>query len=351
MGSMGLAVAMLSMVVCLQDMQGAGAAPVSVAMGIDLGTDNSVVALARKRGVDIVANEASQRSTPSIVSFGHDQRYVGEAGQSQRMMNLKNTVAEPKRLLAKHFSDPVFMEELKTEAYEVVESEGGEISVKVSLCGSERAFRPVQIIAMLLANLKKIAEADHNAEVVDVAISVPVFFTEHQRRAIHVAAKIAGLTCLRLINDNTATALAYGITKTDLPEKDAKHVAFVDCGRDCMQVSIVAFTKGQLKVLSHTYTKNIGGQRIDSMLFDHFADEFKEKFKIDARTQVGGQIDTFASVHLDMCDCGLVSRGNVCVYTFICIYMYICMHVCTCTYKFLYIYVYIYMYICLFISG
>eukprot|EP00277_Geminigera_cryophila_P001355 CAMPEP_0179428870 /NCGR_PEP_ID=MMETSP0799-20121207/14419_1 /TAXON_ID=46947 /ORGANISM="Geminigera cryophila, Strain CCMP2564" /LENGTH=892 /DNA_ID=CAMNT_0021204551 /DNA_START=255 /DNA_END=2933 /DNA_ORIENTATION=+ len=273
------------MVVCLQGMQGAGAAPVSVAMGIDLGTDNSVVALARKRGVDIVANEASQRSTPSIVSFGHDQRYVGEAGQSQRMMNLKNTVAEPKRLLAKHFSDPVFMEELKTEAYEVVESEGGEISVKVSLCGSERAFRPVQIIAMLLANLKKIAEADHNAEVVDVAISVPVFFTEHQRRAIHVAAKIAGLTCLRLINDNTATALAYGITKTDLPEKDAKHVAFVDCGRDCMQVSIVAFTKGQLKVLSHTYTKNIGGQRIDSMLFDHFADEFKEKFKIDARTQ------------------------------------------------------------------
>jgi len=266
-------------------LRGACAAPVSVAMGIDLGTDNSVVALARKRGVDIISNEASQRSTPSIVSFGQEQRYVGEAGLSQRMMNLKNTVAEPKRLLARHFSDPAFVEELKTESYQVVEGEGGEIAVQVSLCGKERTFRPVQIIAMLLANLKKIAEADHGAEVVDVALAVPAFFTEHHRRAIRAAAQIAGLRCLRIINDNTATALAYGITKTDLPEKDPRHIAFVDCGRDCMQVSIVAFTKGQLKVLSHAYSKNVGGRHIDEMLFQHFADEFKAKFKIDARTQ------------------------------------------------------------------
>lgn len=277
-----LALLAIGVVMCLQ---GTGAAPVSVAMGIDLGTDNSVVALARKRGVDIVSNEASQRSTPSLVSFGHDQRYVGEAGSSQRMMNLKNTISEPKRLLAKRFSDPVLMEELKHEAYEVVEGEGGELSVKVSLCGKERLFRPVQIIAMLLANLRKIAEADHGAEVVDVAISVPAFFTEHQRRAIRVAAEVAGLRCLRLINDNTATALAYGITKTDLPEKDAKHVVFVDCGRDCMQVSVVAFKKGELKVMSHAYSKRVGGRRIDGILFEHFSQEFLEKFKIDARTQ------------------------------------------------------------------
>ena len=254
-------------------------------MGIDLGTDNSVVALARKRGVDIISNEASQRSTPSIVSFGHDQRYVGEAGMSQRMMNLKNTVAEPKRLLARQFSDPAFLEELKNESYEVVEGDNGEIAVKVNLCGSSRTFRPVQVIAMLLANLKKIAEADHGAEVVDVAVSVPAFFTEHHRRAIRAAAQIAGLTCLRIINDNTATALAYGITKTDLPEKDPRHIAFVDCGRDCMQVSIVAYTKGELKVLSHAHSKKVGGRYIDEMLFQHFAEEFLSKFKIDARSQ------------------------------------------------------------------
>ena len=286
MMSAGTLSAALLLALCLAvSLQGVASAPVSVAMGIDLGTDNSVVALARKRGVDIVSNEASQRSTPSIVSFGHDKRYVGEAGLSQRMMNLKNTVAEPKRLLAKRFSDPAFLEELKTEPYEVVEGEGGEISVKVTLCGKDRVFRPVQIIAMLLANLKKIAEADHEAEVVDVAISVPVFFTEHQRRAILVAADIAGLKCLRLINDNTATALAYGITKTDLPEKEPRRIAFVDCGRDCMQVSIVAFTKGQLQVLSHTYSRSVGGRRIDGMLFDHFAEEFLGKHKIDVRTQ------------------------------------------------------------------
>jgi heat shock protein 4 len=276
---------MLLVVVFALGLHSVVGAPVSVAMGIDLGTDNSVVALARKRGVDIIANEASQRSTPSIVSFGHDQRHVGEAGFSQRMMNVKNTVAEPKRLLGKLFSNQAFMDELKSEAYQVVEGEGGEIAVKVSLCGTERAFRPVQIISMLLANLRKIAETDHGAEVVDVAISVPLFFTEHQRRAILVAAEIAGLKCLRLINDNTATALAYGITKTDLPDKDARHVAFVDCGRDCMQVSVVAFTKGQLKVLSHTYTKKVCGRRIDGILFEHFASEFNDKYKIDARTQ------------------------------------------------------------------
>jgi heat shock protein 4 len=266
-------------------LRGSAAAPLSVAMGIDLGTDNSVVALARKRGVDIVANEASQRSTPSIVSFGHDQRHVGEGGFSQRMMNLKNTIAEPKRLLAKRFSDPAFMEELKVEPYEVVEGEGGEVAVKVQLCGSERVFKPVQVIATLLTNLKKIAEADHEAEVVDVAISVPCFFTEHQRRAIRAAAEIAGLKCLRLINDNTATALAYGITKTDLPEGEPRRIAFVDCGRDCMQVSIVAFKKGQLKVLSHAHSKSVGGRRIDSILFDHFAAEFAEKHKIDVNSQ------------------------------------------------------------------
>ena len=268
--------------------QGARAAPVSVAMGIDLGTDNSVVALARKRGVDIVANEASQRSTPSLVSFCHDRRHIGEAAQSMRMMNLKNTVLEPKRLLGKFLTNQALMDELQSEPYEVVKGAGGEIAVKVSLCGKERTFAPVQIIAMLLANLKQIAEADHGAEVVDVAISVPAFFAEHQRRAILAAAEVAGLKCLRLINDNTATALAYGITKTDLPEKTdpfGRNVAFVDCGRDCMQVSIVSFKKGELKMLSHAYSHRVGGRKIDALLFEHFAQEFTDKYKVDARTQ------------------------------------------------------------------
>ena len=280
----GAALLVLGLAACCR-LQGSAAAPRSVAMGIDLGTDNSVVALARKQGVDIVANEASQRSTPSIVSFGHDQRFVGEGGFSQRLMNLKNTVVEPKRLLAKRVSDRAFMDELKVEPFEVVEAEGGEVAVKVQLCGSERVFRPVQVIATLLANLKKIAETDHEAEVVDVAISVPCFFTEHQRRAIRAAAEIAGLKCLRLINDNTATALAYGITKTDLPEAEPRKVAFVDCGRDCMQVSIVAFKKGHLKVLSHAYSKSVSGRRVDSILFDHFAAEFAQKHKLDVRSQ------------------------------------------------------------------
>jgi len=263
----------------------AGSAPTGAVLGIDLGSDNSVVAIARRKGVDIVSNEGSQRSTPSIISFGHEQRFIGEQGLSQRMSNVKNTVTSPKSLVGRFFQDEDFKRDVLPRAkYELTEGPNGVACAKVTLCGKERVFQPTQLVAMVLQNLKKIAQADHGSEVVDCVISVPVFFTEDQRMTVREAAEIAGLKCLRVINDNTATALAYGITKTDLPEDKARNVVFVDCGLSCLQVAVVAFKKGQLKVLSHSYDTTVGGMHVDDLLYERFAQEFTERFKVDART-------------------------------------------------------------------
>ena len=267
------AIALLCMIDCCNG------APTGAVLGIDFGTDNCVVAIARRKGVDIVSNEASQRSTPSIVSFGASERFIGERGFSQRMMNLKNTVSEPKRLLGRKLHDGDELQDFTIK----LEEENEEVASRVSLCGQDRTFTPTQLVSMILGNLKKIAQADHGSEVIDCAIGVPVYFTEKQRTALREAASIAGLKSLRLIHDNTATALAYGITKTDLPEDNPRHVVFLDIGHESTQVSVVAFKKGQLKVLSHSYNKEIGGRHVDKLLFEHFAEVFNQKYGVDAR--------------------------------------------------------------------
>jgi heat shock protein 4 len=133
----------------------------------------------------------------------------------------------------------------------------------------------------MFSNLKSIAEKNLNAAVVDCCIGIPVYFTDLQRRAVLDAATIAGLHPLQLIHETTATALAYGIYKTDLPENDQLNVAFVDIGHASMQVCIAGFKKGQLKILSHNYDRSLGGRDFDAVLFQHFAQKFKEEYKID----------------------------------------------------------------------
>ncbi|CAI0474636.1 unnamed protein product [Linum tenue] len=134
---------------------------------------------------------------------------------------------------------------------------------------------------MVLSNLKEIAEKNLNTAVVDCCIGIPVYFTDLQRRAVLDAATIAGLHPLRLFHETTATALAYGIYKTDLPESDQMNVAFVDVGHASMQVCIVGYKKGQLKVLAHAFDRSLGGRDFDEALFTHFAAKFKDEYKID----------------------------------------------------------------------
>merc|ERR1719267_109325 len=143
---------------------------------------------------------------------------------------------------------------------------------------------PERAMAMLMKCLQGIAERDQNAPVTDVVVSVPAYFTDAERHAMLDAAAIAGLNCLRLMNDSTAAALAYGIYKTDMPADKTTHVAFVDVGAMDTTVSIVAFVKGKLTVLSTACDRHLGGRDFDMILANHFAAEWKEKHGIDAKT-------------------------------------------------------------------
>ncbi|KAJ1261991.1 hypothetical protein BS78_09G072100 [Paspalum vaginatum] len=250
-------------------------------VGFDLGNESCIVAVARQRGIDVVLNEESKRETPAIVCFGDKQRFIGTAGAASSTMNPKNSISQIKRLLGRKFSDPELQSDLASFPFRVTEGPDGFPLVHVRFLGEERAFTPTQLLAMVLSNLKGIAEGNLNAAVSDCCIGIPVYFSDLQRRAVLDAATIAGLRPLRLFHETTATALAYGIYKTDLPEQDQLNVAFVDVGHASMQVSIVGYKKGQLKMLSHAYDRSLGGRDFDEALFKHFAAKFKEEYKID----------------------------------------------------------------------
>ncbi|XP_051147786.1 heat shock 70 kDa protein 14-like [Andrographis paniculata] len=250
-------------------------------VGFDLGNENCVVAVARQRGIDVVLNDESKRETPAIVCFGDKQRFIGTAGAASSMTNPKNTVSQIKRLIGKQFSDPELQRDLKSLPYLVTEGPDGYPLIHARYLGETRTFTPTQVLGMVFSNLKSIAETNLKAAVVDCCIGIPVHFTDLQRRAVIDAATIAGLHPLRLIHETTATALNYGIYKTDLSESEPLNVAFVDVGHASLQICIAAFKKGQLKILAHSFDRSLGGRDFDEVLFQHFAAKFKNEYKID----------------------------------------------------------------------
>ncbi|KAI9107505.1 hypothetical protein K1719_021542 [Acacia pycnantha] len=250
-------------------------------VGFDFGNESCIVAVARQRGIDVVLNDESKRETPAIVCFGDKQRFIGTAGAASTMMNPKNSISQIKRLIARQFSDPELQRDLKSLPFVVTEGPDGYPLIHVRYLGENKTFTPTQVLGMVFSDLKGIAEKNLKAAVVDCCIGIPVYFTDLQRRAVLDAATIAGLHPLRLIHETTATALAYGIYKTDLPENDQLNVAFVDVGHASMQVCIAGFKKGQLKVLAHSFDRSLGGRDFDEVLFHHFSAKFKEEYKID----------------------------------------------------------------------
>lgn len=205
-------------------------------VGFDVGNDTSCVAVARKRGIDVLMNKESKRDTPSMVSFGDKMRFIGTDAAGKISMNPKNTPHQLKRLLGKQFKDPAVQADITRLPFKVSEGPDGGCLVHVTFCNEPAVFTPEQLMAMVLTDLKKIAEAELGIPVTDCAISVPTYYTEAERYAMLNAAGVAGLNVLRLVNENTATALAYGIFKTDLPETDPVNVAFVDIGHSHTEV-------------------------------------------------------------------------------------------------------------------
>eukprot|EP01118_Nematostelium_gracile_P012634 TRINITY_DN4644_c0_g2_i2.p1 TRINITY_DN4644_c0_g2~~TRINITY_DN4644_c0_g2_i2.p1 ORF type:complete len:812 (-),score=307.07 TRINITY_DN4644_c0_g2_i2:23-2458(-) len=254
-------------------------------VGFDLGNTSCTIAAAQKGGVDVLLNEASSRQNPSIVSFGEKERYLGEAANAQYMRNLKNSVTSIKRLIGRKWEEKEAQDEIKQLPFKTLRLPNGDIGVEVMYAGEQKQFSLTAVMAMLLQKLKQVATTALEGRVCkDVVLSVPGFWNDQQRRALLDASRIAGLNCLRLFNDTTATALSYGIFKKTLSETEPLYVAFVDMGHSSTQASVVEFLKGKLRVISTGFERNLGGRDFDQLLVDHFAKEFKDKYKIDVYT-------------------------------------------------------------------
>ncbi|KAK0505321.1 heat shock protein 70 family [Armillaria luteobubalina] len=258
-------------------------------VGVDFGCLHSKIGVARHRGIDIITNEVSNRATPSLVAFGPKQRSIGEAAKTQETSNFRNTIGSLKRLVGRTLNDSDVQDiEKKFINASLVDAKGS-VGVEVRYLGEKQTFSATQLVGMYLAKLRDIAANELKAGVTDIVIAVPGWYTDIQRRAVLDAAAIAGLNVLRLINDTTAAALGYGITKSDLPEPESpRHVVFVDVGHSSLSVSVVAFSKGQLTVKSTAYDRNLGGRDIDYALVKHFSEEFKGKYKIDVLSNPKG---------------------------------------------------------------
>ncbi|KAI4897313.1 hypothetical protein NFI96_034022 [Prochilodus magdalenae] len=256
-------------------------------VGFDVGFMNCYIAVARAGGIETVANEYSDRCTPACVSFGPRNRSIGAAAKSQVVTNCQNTVQGFKRFHGRAFSDP-FVQNMKSSlVYELSQMPTGTTGIKVTYMEEEKVFSIEQVTAMLLTKLKETAESALKKPVADCVISVPCFYTDAERRSVLDAAQIAGLNCLRLINETTAVALAYGIYKQDLPapEENPRTVVFVDVGHSGYQVSVCAFNKGKLKVLATAFDPQLGGKDFDEVLVNHFCEEFGKKYKLDVKSK------------------------------------------------------------------
>ncbi|KAG8956212.1 adenyl-nucleotide exchange factor sse1 [Tulasnella sp. 424] len=251
-------------------------------VGIDFGNLASKIGVARQRGIDVIANEVSNRATPSLISYGIKQRAIGESAKTLESSNFKNTVGSLKRLVGRSLTDPdVSNYEAKYINAKLVDVSGS-VGVEVNYVGERHTFSATQLVAAYFTKLRDTAAKELKQSISDVVISVPGWYTEVQRRAVLDSAYIAGLNPLRLINDTTAIALGYGITKSDLPPPETpRNVVFVDIGHSNYSVAVVAFSTGQFNIKATAYDRHFGGRDLDMALVEHFAAEFKEKYKID----------------------------------------------------------------------
>lgn len=258
-------------------------------VGFDIGNLTCFKAAAAGGGIDTLANEYSDRCTPSYVSLNEKNRSMGTSAKQQATTNVKNTISCFKRLIGRKFQDPQVQDEIKNypKPYTIVEGKSGETMIQAQYMGETQTFLPEQVMGMLMTKLKETAEAGMKTKVVDVVISVPSYFTDTERRAMLAASQTAGLNCLKLMNDTTAVALAYGIYKQDLPGENEKprNVIFVDIGYCSLQVAAVAFNKGKLKVLAVTSDPRLGGRDFDKVIMEHFIEAWKTKYKIDIRSR------------------------------------------------------------------
>jgi L1 cell adhesion molecule like protein len=247
-----------------------------VAIGIDLGTTYSCVAWWKDNRCDIIANDQGNRTTPSYVAFTENERLIGDGAKNQAAMNPENTIYDAKRLIGRKFDEPTIQGDIQSFPFKVNEKDGKPI-INVTYKEESKSFQPEEISSMILTKMKEVAESYIGEKVDSAVVTVPAYFNDSQRQATKDAGQIAGLNVLRIINEPTAAAIAYGLDK----KMDEKMVLIFDLGGGTFDVSLLSIDDGIFEVKATAGDTHLGGEDFDNILMKYFIDEFKRKNKID----------------------------------------------------------------------
>jgi len=248
-------------------------------IGIDLGTTYSCVGVWQNGNVEIIANDQGSRTTPSYVAFTENERLVGNAAKSQSAQNPSNTIYDAKRLIGGNFNDEKIQNDIKYFTYDVIASSDGKPVISAEYKGENKTFQPEEISSMVLAKMKETAEAFMGTSVKDAVITVPAYFNDSQRQATKDAGSIAGLNILRIINEPTAAAIAYGLDKEK--GQGEKNVLIYDLGGGTFDVTLLAIEDGVFEVKATAGDTHLGGEDFDRRLVEHCVQDFKRRFNND----------------------------------------------------------------------
>jgi len=255
------------------------ASPAGQAVGIDLGTTYSCVGVWQHDRVEIIANDQGNRTTPSYVAFTDTERLIGDAAKNQVAMNPSNTIFDAKRLIGRKYSDACVQSDLKLWPFEVISGEAEKPMIQVDYKCEKKIFSAEEVSSMVLIKMKEVAEAYLSKEVKNAVVTVPAYFNDSQRQATKDAAAISGLNCLRIINEPTAAAIAYGLDKKNTTGE--RNILIFDLGGGTFDVSLLTIEEGIFEVKATAGDTHLGGEDFDNRMVDHFVQEFKRKHKKD----------------------------------------------------------------------